>query len=141
MVLKAPFFYPAPRVESQGVRLDLLPGRDGREEPLLFRALVRRLFASRRKTLRNNLQRFAADILTSRYRYTPAPGDTLGGDIPPQGKIGYTQGMVQELAAAALAAAGIDPNTRAETLGVEAFRTLAAALAAFLGSPAGGRKQ
>jgi 16S rRNA (adenine1518-N6/adenine1519-N6)-dimethyltransferase len=146
MVLKAPSFYPAPRVESQGVRLDLLPGRDGRGEPVLFRALVRRLFVSRRKTLRNNLQDFVSDILTRRY--IPAAGDSAAAaegihrGIHPPEKIGYTRGMVQELASAALGAAGIDPNTRAETLGVEAFRTLAASLAGFLGSsPIAGRKQ
>ena len=147
MVLKAPSFYPAPRVESQGVRLDLLPGRDLREEPVLFRALVRRLFASRRKTLHNNLQGFVSDILLGRY--IPAaldPGPPIRRDIrrgihPPE-EIGYTRGMVQELASAALGAAGIDPNIRAETLGVEAFRTLAASLAGFLGSPpVAGRKQ
>ncbi|MDR3162114.1 MAG: 16S rRNA (adenine(1518)-N(6)/adenine(1519)-N(6))-dimethyltransferase RsmA [Spirochaetaceae bacterium] len=153
MVLKAPSFYPAPRVESQGVRLDLLPGRDGAEEPVLFRALVRRLFASRRKTLRNNLRDFVADILTGRYSLIPAAEDAetpSAGKYParrqgihPPRKIGYTQGMVQELASAALDAAGIDPNTRAETLGVDAFRSLAAATAvAAAGFPekaAGGR--
>jgi 16S rRNA (adenine1518-N6/adenine1519-N6)-dimethyltransferase len=142
MVLKASSYYPAPRVESQGVRLDRLPGREGGEEPALFRPLVRRLFASRRKTLRNNLQDFVLDILRKGEPGTSAPqeaGAPEGLHLP--GKIGYTQGMVQELAAAALDAAGIDPNTRAETVGVEAFRALAASLAAFLEAPAGGRTQ
>ncbi|MDR0589544.1 MAG: 16S rRNA (adenine(1518)-N(6)/adenine(1519)-N(6))-dimethyltransferase RsmA, partial [Spirochaetaceae bacterium] len=58
MVLKGPSFYPVPKVESQGVRLDLRTGREPGKYPVFFRALVRSLFSSRRRTLRNNLQNF-----------------------------------------------------------------------------------
>lgn len=54
MVLKSRSFYPVPHVDSQGVRLD----RYKRQCPPCFYRLVRRLFASRRKTLKNNLAGF-----------------------------------------------------------------------------------
>jgi 16S rRNA (adenine1518-N6/adenine1519-N6)-dimethyltransferase len=62
MVLKGGSFYPVPHVDSQGVRLDLRK----RQYPPGFHRLVRHLFASRRKTLKNNLQSF-----------TDAPDDIL----------------------------------------------------------------
>jgi 16S rRNA (adenine1518-N6/adenine1519-N6)-dimethyltransferase len=58
-VLKGACFYPIPHVDSQGVRLDLRRDIDPRSYPASFRPLVRRLFASRRKTVRNNLRGFA----------------------------------------------------------------------------------
>jgi 16S rRNA (adenine1518-N6/adenine1519-N6)-dimethyltransferase len=58
MVLKGASFYPAPHVDSQGVRLDLRTDADPRAYPSCFRPLVRHLFASRRKTVKNNLQSF-----------------------------------------------------------------------------------
>jgi 16S rRNA (adenine1518-N6/adenine1519-N6)-dimethyltransferase len=59
MVLKGASFYPVPHVDSQGVRLDLRRDIDPRGYPPSFRPLVRRLFSSRRKTVRNNLRGFA----------------------------------------------------------------------------------
>jgi len=56
-VIKGSSFYPAPRVDSQGVRLDLIP--DCGEPPRFFYPLVRALFSSRRKTIRNTLKTFA----------------------------------------------------------------------------------
>lgn len=52
-VLKGESFYPVPRVDSQALRLDLKPGV--KAPPAAFRTLIRALFASRRKTVRNNL--------------------------------------------------------------------------------------
>jgi len=51
-VFKGAAFYPPPRVESQGVRLDLLP--EAPRYPPGFARLVRGLFAARRKTVKNN---------------------------------------------------------------------------------------
>jgi 16S rRNA (adenine1518-N6/adenine1519-N6)-dimethyltransferase len=62
MVLKGSSFYPVPHVDSQGVRLDL----NKRSYPACFHKVVRRLFTSRRKTLKNNLRCF-----------TDAPEDVL----------------------------------------------------------------
>jgi 16S rRNA (adenine1518-N6/adenine1519-N6)-dimethyltransferase len=78
-VLKADLFFPSPNVDSQSVRLELKSFKDGflkdsflKESPC-FASLVRAMFSSRRKTLKNNLsayikthngQRDAASILT-----------------------------------------------------------------------------
>jgi 16S rRNA (adenine1518-N6/adenine1519-N6)-dimethyltransferase len=61
MVIKGASFYPVPRVDSQGLCLDLLPDQG----PLsrLFYPLVRSLFASRRKTIQNNLSNFASSVI------------------------------------------------------------------------------
>ena len=60
-VIKASSFYPAPRVDSQGVRLDFLPVR--RDLPLHFYPLVRSLFSARRKKLKNTLTNYAASVI------------------------------------------------------------------------------
>jgi 16S rRNA (adenine1518-N6/adenine1519-N6)-dimethyltransferase len=96
-------FYPVPRVDSQGVRLDLKTGADPRGRSPLFRSLVRSLFASRRKTVKNNLQSFVSSRI-------------LRGDSG--------QDMVMDV----LAAAGIAPHERPEGLGLEDFSALAEAL-------------
>jgi 16S rRNA (adenine1518-N6/adenine1519-N6)-dimethyltransferase len=59
MVIKGASFYPKPRVDSQAV---LLERRDdaARALPACLYPLVRRLFASRRKTIKNNLTAFFA---------------------------------------------------------------------------------
>jgi 16S rRNA (adenine1518-N6/adenine1519-N6)-dimethyltransferase len=56
-VIKGASFYPVPRVDSRGVRLDLLPPGE-RKRPPLFYPLVRALFSSRRKTIKNSLSAF-----------------------------------------------------------------------------------
>jgi 16S rRNA (adenine1518-N6/adenine1519-N6)-dimethyltransferase len=63
-VLKGASFYPPPRVDSQGVRLDIRP--DAGDYPELFYPLVHGLFSSRRKTVKNNLTVFLSlrNILT-----------------------------------------------------------------------------
>jgi 16S rRNA (adenine1518-N6/adenine1519-N6)-dimethyltransferase len=57
MVIKGSSFYPRPNVDSQGILLEL------REDaafarPAIFYPLVRQLFCSRRKTIKNNLSHF-----------------------------------------------------------------------------------
>jgi 16S rRNA (adenine1518-N6/adenine1519-N6)-dimethyltransferase len=109
LVLKGPSFYPVPRVESQGVRLDLRTDMVPGKHPAFFTALVRSLFSSRRKTLRNNLQNFVISGIINK------------------GALGNKK-TVQEFCNTVLEASGIGPNERAETLGYEDFVTLARAL-------------
>ena len=105
-VIKGSSFYPAPRVDSQGVRLDLVPHRD---LPRLFYPLVRGLFSSRRKAIRNTLTAFAASVIIK--------------PVSPE-----ASSAAREAAAEALNRAGISGDRRPETLCREEF----AALAAFL---------
>jgi 16S rRNA (adenine1518-N6/adenine1519-N6)-dimethyltransferase len=112
MVLRGASFYPAPKVDSQGVRLDLRSDIDPAGYPPGFKPLVRGLFSARRKTILNNLQNY----LNSRI--------LIGGGG-------------RELAMDMLEKTGIDPNERAENLGLEEFSALAAALPPGCG-PAGG---
>ena len=102
-VIKASSFYPAPRVDSQGVRLDLVSER--KELPGLFYPLVRSLFSARRKTLRNTLSAFAAQVI---IRQNSAPGSA------------------REAAEEVLNRAGISRDRRAETLCIDEFAALAA---------------
>ncbi|MDR2476541.1 MAG: 16S rRNA (adenine(1518)-N(6)/adenine(1519)-N(6))-dimethyltransferase RsmA [Treponema sp.] len=100
MVIRGASFYPRPNVDSQGVllerRADISPG----SYPSALYPLVRRLFASRRKMIKNNLAAFIA----SRTACLGEPG---------------------ELAAGVLAANGIKGEARAETLVLEDFAALA----------------
>ena len=59
MIIKSSSFYPRPNVDSQAVLMDL---RDdaGRPLPQCFHPLLRSLFSSRRKTIKNNLAAFLA---------------------------------------------------------------------------------
>ena len=55
-VIKGTSFYPRPNVDSQGVLLEL---RESRQNlPPVFFPLLRQLFSSRRKTVKNNLDEF-----------------------------------------------------------------------------------
>jgi 16S rRNA (adenine1518-N6/adenine1519-N6)-dimethyltransferase len=57
MIIKSASFYPRPNVDSQAVLLE--PRKDAtRILPACFYPLVRRLFSSRRKTIKNNLSGF-----------------------------------------------------------------------------------
>jgi 16S rRNA (adenine1518-N6/adenine1519-N6)-dimethyltransferase len=104
MVMKGAAFYPEPAVESQGIRFDLRTGRDPGGYAPCFQPLVRGLFGSRRKTVKNNLERFVASFMAPR---------------------GGKPRSAAEIAAEALSVCGIDPGRRAETLGVEDFAALA----------------
>ena len=97
-------FYPAPRVDSQGVRMDLLPGKGKRPE--LFYPLVRRLFSARRKTIRNSLSIYISQVIMSG-----------GAAVSPK-----------EITAEVLSRAHINGDCRAETLGIEEFDALAVSL-------------
>jgi 16S rRNA (adenine1518-N6/adenine1519-N6)-dimethyltransferase len=103
MVLKGSSFYPAPRVDSQGVRLDLRSDIDPAGYPPSFKPLVRSLFSSRRKTIKNNLQNY----LNSRI-------------LTGKGDQNLTLGLLEK--------AGISPHERAENLGPAEFSALAALL-------------
>jgi len=100
-VIKPSSFYPAPRVDSQGVRLDFDSGRE--KLPRLFYPLVRGLFSSRRKTIKNTLSAFAASVI---MKHRP------GAEIAPE----------------VLRRAGISGERRPETLCIKEFAALAAIL-------------
>ncbi|MDR0708620.1 MAG: 16S rRNA (adenine(1518)-N(6)/adenine(1519)-N(6))-dimethyltransferase RsmA [Spirochaetaceae bacterium] len=111
--LKGASFYPEPRVDSQGVRLDLIPGVENASYPACFFPLVRCLFSSRRKTVMNNLKTFIAGVL------------------PPsrEGEGRAAAGLsARGIAGEALALAGIKGGERAECLGVEELSALATAV-------------
>ncbi|MDR0320412.1 MAG: 16S rRNA (adenine(1518)-N(6)/adenine(1519)-N(6))-dimethyltransferase RsmA [Treponema sp.] len=70
MVIRPSSFYPQPNVDSMGV---LLEKRDEDAPPAVFFQLVRALFSSRRKTIKNNLSAFCA----SRFGSTAFCADIL----------------------------------------------------------------
>jgi len=101
MTLKGASFFPPPNVDSQAVTMELRGDLADHPFPPLFYPLVRGLFSSRRKTVRNNL----ISLLASRGVERAA-----------------------DRALGALNAAGIEPNQRAETLDLEDFFKLAQVL-------------
>jgi 16S rRNA (adenine1518-N6/adenine1519-N6)-dimethyltransferase len=105
MVLKGASFYPAPRIDSQGVLFVLRRDIDPAAYPPFFKPLVRSLFAARRKTIKNNLQSFMNS-----------------------GIINTEALRIQDLSSEMLEKAGINPNERAENLGIPEFLALSAAL-------------
>jgi 16S rRNA (adenine1518-N6/adenine1519-N6)-dimethyltransferase len=100
MVIKSASFYPRPNVDSRGVLFELK--KDLSSYPPVFYPLLRALFASRRKMIKNNLEVF----LAGRGAALNAP----------------------EIARAALTQCGLTGNERAETLDCAAFAALAKAL-------------
>ena len=104
-IIKGPSFYPAPNVDSQGVRLDLLDPEEsvyGKSFAGMFYPLVRGLFSSRRKTIRNSLSAFIANK-----------------------NISTTPSMTAENI---FHKTGISGDRRPETLGIEDFALIAASL-------------
>jgi 16S rRNA (adenine1518-N6/adenine1519-N6)-dimethyltransferase len=97
MVIKSASFYPRPNVDSQAVLLELRDEAGTYQLPSCFHSLLRGLFASRRKTIKNNL----AVFLASRGKRT---GPML---------------------AAILEESRLDGGKRAETLAFEDFAALA----------------
>jgi len=97
MVIKGASFYPKPNVDSQAV---LLERRDdaARMRPACFYPLVRGLFASRRKTIKNNLIAFFA---------SRGNGESVA------------------MTAAAFEKSALDGSRRAEDLSLEDFEALA----------------
>jgi 16S rRNA (adenine1518-N6/adenine1519-N6)-dimethyltransferase len=104
MTMGGASFYPPPRVDSLGLRLDLLDGALSSPFPPLFYPLVRRLFSHRRKTVKNSLCSFVASY-------------------------GIVQGQrPRDISMAALEASGIKAEERPENLDIPQFRDLALAL-------------
>jgi len=97
MIIKSASFYPRPNVDSQAVLLELREDAAARNLPACFYPLVRRLFSSRRKTIKNNLTGFFS------------PG----------------QGTQAAMALEALEKSALDGNKRAEHLTFEDFAALA----------------
>jgi 16S rRNA (adenine1518-N6/adenine1519-N6)-dimethyltransferase len=60
MIIKSASFYPRPNVDSQAVLLELRDDAEDCKLPPCFHSLLRGLFSSRRKTIRNNLAAFIA---------------------------------------------------------------------------------
>ncbi len=106
MILKGPSFYPPPKVESQGLLLTARENIALESYPPLYWGLVRALFASRRKTIKNNLEAFMH--MSHRGKNMTAETDCS--------------------AAAILAEAGLDPSLRAENLSIDQFVNLAMTL-------------
>jgi 16S rRNA (adenine1518-N6/adenine1519-N6)-dimethyltransferase len=97
MVIKGASFYPKPNVDSQAVLLE--PREDAaRIRPACFYPLVRQLFSSRRKTIKNNLVAFFASQESG------------------------------AMAVHALEKSGLDGGKRAENLSLEDFEALAQAI-------------
>ena len=107
-VIKSSSFYPIPRVDSQGVRLDLLPLREERNK--YFYPLVRSLFSSRRKTIRNTLSSFVASVIMKQKN-------------PSDGKRGAA-----DIAAEVFNRSGLSGERRPETLGIHEFTAIASFL-------------
>ena len=104
MTLKGQSFYPVPRVDSAAVCFNSLPGVP--PPPLLFYPLIRSLFASRRKTIANNLLNFIARSCTIRE----------------------TGSAAADVSALALKSCGLGGNERAEALSHNEFFALARVL-------------
>jgi 16S rRNA (adenine1518-N6/adenine1519-N6)-dimethyltransferase len=104
MIIRGSSFYPAPRVDSQGLRLDRKTGPGFPAPSPLFYPLVRGLFSSRRKMIKNNLQSF------------------ISSRIIKDGKEN------EDLARKILETCALRGDERAEELGIAAFGALAKAL-------------
>lgn len=105
MDLAAGSFWPRPNVISKAVALDRRADWPRCESPALFMSLLRGLFSSRRKTIRNNLS-----------PWIRAGSRTAPGTDP------------QEVMEQCFERTGIDPLARAETLSVEDFLRFSDAL-------------
>ncbi len=98
-------FWPRPNVESRAVLFSKKENFPACQNPSLFVKMQRALFASRRKTVKNNLQKFL-----------PSLGGSFGKDA----------------ADALLEKAGIDANVRAEALKVNQMLVLSDAINSFI---------
>ncbi|MDR2574880.1 MAG: 16S rRNA (adenine(1518)-N(6)/adenine(1519)-N(6))-dimethyltransferase RsmA [Treponema sp.] len=100
MIIKSASFYPRPNVDSQAVLLELRDDVADNNLPPCFYPLLRGLFSSRRKTIRNNLAAFIAS----------------------RGKCQVSLQLVLE---DILTQSDLDGDDRAETLALEEFVALA----------------
>jgi len=96
MLIRPSSFYPQPNVDSMGILLEKRSS-DFPPVPAIFYSLVRSLFASRRKTVKNNLVNFTSSFLK---------------DSP-------------DLCGKVLSESGLTGNERAEDLEIEVFLSLA----------------
>jgi 16S rRNA (adenine1518-N6/adenine1519-N6)-dimethyltransferase len=96
-------FYPRPNVDSMGVLLELDAEKNKLPKPPLFFPLLRSLFASRRKTIKNNLTAFISSIK-----------EKFPAEIEKQ-----------EICRMLLNENRLSGNERAEELGTEVFLSLA----------------
>ena len=101
MTIRPSSFYPQPNVDSMAV---ILEKKDAQKYPAVFYPLVRALFASRRKTIKNNLLTF----LAARF------GESL-----------QNKQAVHDLCASVLQNNSLNGAERAESLGLESFLSLA----------------
>jgi 16S rRNA (adenine1518-N6/adenine1519-N6)-dimethyltransferase len=101
MVIRPSSFYPQPNVDSMAVFLEK---KDARQYPAVFYPLVRALFASRRKTIKNNLLTF----LSSHF------GKSLQSGL-----------NIQDLCSSVLHDNSLNGSERAEKLELETFLSLA----------------
>ena len=95
-------FYPRPHVDSCGIKMELIP--EHRNYPSVFYPLVRALFASRRKIIKNNLHDFLASRLNTFIEGINST-DEIGGEILARNKLSGKE--------------------RAESLGLHTFLSLA----------------
>ena len=107
MLIRPSSFYPQPNVDSMGV---LLENKNVCPPPRVFFPLVRSLFASRRKTIKNNLLSF----ISSRR-------GNLNDKISPRD---YCEALLKENA--------LNGSERAETLELEVFLSLAGSVEGIL---------
>jgi 16S rRNA (adenine1518-N6/adenine1519-N6)-dimethyltransferase len=100
MIIKSAAFYPRPNVDSQAVLLELRDDAEDCKLPPCFYSLLRGLFSSRRKTIKNNLAAFIAS----------------------RGKCSVSlQSVLDDI----FAKCDLDGDERAETLAFEDFAALA----------------
>ena len=104
MHIKGASFYPRPNVDSRGVLFELKENAALQNLPSCFYPLLRRLFSSRRKKIKNNLEEFLSS----------QSGQQNAGVLLPQ-----------ITAAEALEKSGIDGGLRPENLAFEDFARLA----------------
>jgi 16S rRNA (adenine1518-N6/adenine1519-N6)-dimethyltransferase len=106
MTIRPSSFYPQPNVDSMGVLLEKLETLECKEDlpPIVFYQLVRSLFASRRKTVKNNLLTF----LSSRL-----------------GNFSQNEKNVQEICSVILRENSLNGSERAENLKLDMFLSLA----------------
>jgi len=100
-------FYPQPNVDSMGVLLENKNTRETGQIPEIFYPLVRSLFASRRKTIKNNLSLFIAS------RFGAGLAD---------------KNSIQDVCGRVFNENGLNGNERAETLELDVFLSLAKSL-------------
>ena len=100
MLIRPSSFFPQPNVDSMGVLLEKKEQKN-REYPYFFYQLVRSLFTSRRKTVKNNLLMFFSS------------------------RLGNINVNIQDVCSSVLRENALNGNERAENLSIDVFVTLA----------------